>query len=552
MDLDVSKLKPHEIQAYYEIVNDCILWAEAFLMNPDNGQPLQVNYVQRQILGSKSKKTVIRVHRRAGKSYALTIFALWYALTHESAQVLIICPDQAKVHALFNNIDEFLRVSPLLKDCLAESTKTPALRKFKNGSTISGFTAGSRSKAGAETLRGQTADVVIIDEAAFLNKSDWPAIEPIMQGDATRPNVISFVSSTPTAERNRYWEFCTKNQDPVPKSLKWNRIHVQVTDNPDYDADRIAEIRAQVDDFTWKQEWMALFPDIGEGVYKRSYIDRAKRDYEYYNPASSGFSLAPAIRTMGVDWDKYNGTGPNIIVLELDRDHGVYKAVYHEEIEPSHYCLTLATQRIITLNAIFSPQYIYVDRGYGENQVEYLHLYGEQHPETGLSTKVKGISFSDTVEVLDPATRERVKKKIKPVMVNLTVKWMEDNRFTYPKSHSKFTEQLQDFKVIGITDNNIRYSQENEHIIDAFCLAAYAMHSNFADPFAFKPASEIYLLPVPEVVTARTHDANGRPLAFGIVKEVPTIRNDFGKRKIPPRVGRTLGPNQSAGIRKGF
>jgi hypothetical protein len=530
MNIDFSKLSASEIKIYMDILEDPIRWGETFLINPDTGEALRANHVQRKMLGAakRGRKVVARVHRRGGKSYGLMWFALWYAQTHESAQILVVCPDQAKVHALFNVLDEFLRVSVLIKDTLTESTKTPALRKFKNGSTILGFTAGSRSKSGAEVLRGQTADVVIVDEAAYLEKGDWPAIEPIMQGDATRPSVISFVSSTPTADRNRYWELCTKENNG------WQKVHVPVTDNPDYPDDRKAEIRAEVNDFVWGQEWLAIFPDIGEGVYRRSYIDRAKRAYEYYR---AGIDEIPTgrVRTMGVDWDKSQGVGPNIFVIELDRENSVFRSVYHEEIEPTEYCLTLAIERIIELNEILNPQHIYVDRGLGEMQVEYLHLFGRDHPESGLATKVRGVSFSENVEVLDPATKELVKKRIKPVMVNITVKWMEDNRFIYPSTHEKFTEQLQDFSIVGVTDSNVKYTSENEHIIDAFCLAAYAMHSNYNDPFRFLPASLSYLLPTPEVVTSKNIDSKGNPTVFGIVIKEKNVlgRTGFARRNLP-------------------
>lgn len=549
MDIDISKLGKDELKVYIDILNDPIKWSETFLLNPEDETPFRVNPVQKHILGSKSQKTVVRVHRRAGKSYGLTVYALWYALTHDAAKILIICPDMGKVQALFNSIDDFLNVSDAISNELVESTKSPHFRKkFKNGSVIMGFTAGSSSKSGGKGIRGQTADVVIVDEAAFLNPDDWTAIEPIMKGDSKRPRVISFVSSTPTAERGRYWEMCTKRDNG------WFKVHVPVTENPEYSPERVAEIRADTNDLTWIQEWMAEFPEIGEGrVYKDSYIDRAQRAFSFYNIERGDMPPAGAVRTIGVDWDKSQGVGPNIVVLELDRENGLFRLVYHEEIPPDKYCLTVATQRIIELNAIFNPHYIYVDRGLGEVQVEYLHLYGEQHPESQLATRVRGVSFSETTEVFDPATREMVKKRVKPYMVNITVKWFEDNRIVYPKTFYSFTEQLQQFRVVSVSDSNIKYSSENEHIIDAFCLAAYAMHANFNDPFAFKPASTSYMLPVPEVVQTKIYGPDGKPQYFGIVPEKTNrVRKDFGRRSIPTTQLTREMSRVGVGIRKSF
>lgn len=672
MQLDISKLKPEELNAYAAIVSDVRLWAEAFLINPEKETPFKLNNSQKLMLAPGKLKKVLRMHRRCGKSYGLAVLALWYALTHQSAQVLIICPDMGKVQNIMRSIDEFLRVSDFISGEVRASTKMPAIREFKNGSMIKGYTLGSNSKTQGKGVRGSTADLVIIDEAAFLNDDDWPAIEPIMQGDATRPEVITYISSTPTADRNRYWEFCTQ----AHYDATYDRVHVPVTENPDYDEERIAEIKNEVSNFTFQQEWLANFPDIGEGVYKRSYIDRAQRDYEYYDPKDLKSIPYPAVRTIGVDWDKFNGTGPNIYVLELDKVNNRVFGCYHEEIDPGEYCLTMAVNRIIELNTIFNPQHIFVDRGYGEcvapntrvttarglipivdvligdrvltvdgtfdrvldkvikteakdtykvyvsnfssvdvssthpfytidadgqtswknvtelnvgdlvaaprdtelsidplevrtelhiflpirkieyigkvsglvdicvegghsfvgnglvlhnTQIETLHLHGKWHPETGLASKVRGVSFSESIEVLDPITKEHIKKRIKPVMVNITVKWMEDGKFVYPRSHEKFTTQLQDFKVISITDSSIKYSSENEHIIDAFMLAAFALYENYEDPFGIAPAVTSYLLPTPEYVE---DDSVTKKQAFGYVSQVG-LMTDFKRRTVP-------------------
>lgn len=538
--IDVNKLTSTELEAYLSIINNVELFAETFMVNPKTGEPMALNYVQRKMLFTDSLLNAIRVHRRAGKSFGLVIYAIWYALTHKASQILIICPDKDKVLALFELIDQFVDVSPGFKSCLIRSSNSnPIVRKFSNNSTIQGFTTGARTKGAAEALRGQAADVVIIDEGAFLDNDDWPAIEPIIFGDAKRiGKVICFVSSTPTAERGRYWEMCTKLKG-------WRKVHVPITDNPDFTDEQRQHIKDSTNEFTYKQEFLAEFPDVGEGVYKRSYIDRAKRNYSFYDLADIYYRPPEAIRTIGVDWDKYQA-GPNIVVIELDKEAQKYKIVYHEEIPRSEYCLTLAVDRIIQLNAQLNPQWIYVDRGYGEVQCELLHKYGDENPYTGLKDKVVGISFSDSVVVNDPAIGQSIKKRIKPIMVNITVKWFEDDAIAYPASFEKFTEQLQDFKVLGTTDNAVKYSTKNEHIIDAFCLACYAMHKNYADPFKFETATRSFLLPSPEPVSAKVKQA------YGIVKDTPIGRTDFSRRHLPKLDFAGKGSVGSNPLRKSF
>ena len=50
-----------------------------------------------------------------------------------------------------------------------------------------------------------------------------------------------------------------------------------------------------------------------------------------------------------------------------------------------------------------------------------LDLYGEQHPETGISQKLRAYQFSEKVEVTDPFTKKKDKKPLKPLMVTYSV-----------------------------------------------------------------------------------------------------------------------------------
>ena len=68
-----------------------------------------------------------------------------------------------------------------------------------------------------------------------------------------------------------------------------------------------------------------------------------------------------------------------------------------------------------------------------EYQLERLHIYGEEHPETGLKQKVVGWSFSNKVKVIDPATGEKNDKPMKPFMVSqLQIAFERENLILSP------------------------------------------------------------------------------------------------------------------------
>ena len=59
-----------------------------------------------------------------------------------------------------------------------------------------------------------------------------------------------------------------------------------------------------------------------------------------------------------------------------------------------------------------------MDNNNSDYQLERLHIYGDEHPSSGLKNKVKGWQFKNTIEIIDPVTKEKTKEPMKPFMVN--------------------------------------------------------------------------------------------------------------------------------------
>jgi len=474
-------------------------------------------------------------------THALSAIALWAAVTRPNFKVLVVCPDKPKALEIYQRVKDFINVSPVLGDMVARLREAPYLQvSFKNGSMISGFTTGASSNRKATAVRSQTADLVIIDEAAYLaddeeTKGDWPAITPIMEGDSTR-KPISIVSSTPQQYRGTYYKWATENQDTIQAEHRWDRIHIGVDKNPEWNDEKIQSARAlSANEAMFTQEYLAEFPDVGEGVFRNSYIDRAAHSYNYLTLTDT---IPPAIYTMGVDWDKYQA-GPTILILKLEQELKKYMVAYCEEVDQSEYVLIDTIQKIIKLNELFNPRFIYIDRGYGEVQCELLRKYGEENPSSNLSNKIKGITFSDRVEIFDPVDG-KVSKPIKPFMVNTVVRWFEDNSFIYSKNHVTLTRQLESYRVVATTANSIKYSSRNEHIIDALLLAAHAMHTNFADPFKVVATEDYVVKPTKEFFSEEPEKVPGM---------IRVVKDDYSP--IRPSFGRKL-PSYTGFTRKGF
>jgi replicative DNA helicase len=194
---------------------------------------------------------------------------------------------------------------------------------------------------------------------------------------------------------------------------------------------------------------------------------------------------------IGVDWDKY-GAGTNIVVLEVcannyedGRFRDKIKLCYREEIGKSEYTLTKAVDRIIELNEIFNPKHIYVDRGFGEVQVELLKKHGVENPKSKLKERVKGIGFGESIEVRDPYTKLMIKKEIKPFMVDNLRQYLEREQILFPESDEELYVQLISYVVVRTTSSGRPVFEAGgsamDHAHDALMLALLAVTQNYGE-----------------------------------------------------------------------
>ena len=200
---------------------------------------------------------------------------------------------------------------------------------------------------------------------------------------------------------------------------------------------------------------------------------------------------ARSFHVIGVDWDKY-GAGTNIVVLEVCADNyedprfrGKVRLYYREEISKSEYTLTRAVDRIIELNQIFNPKHIYVDRGYGEVQVELLRKYGVENPSSKMKERVKGIGFGESIEVRDPYTKLMIKKEMKPYMVDNLRQYLEREDILFSEDDEEMYLQLISYVVVRMTSSGRPVFEAGgsavDHAHDALMLSLLAVTQNYGE-----------------------------------------------------------------------
>lgn len=515
----------------YIVTDNPILWAKVYL-------DWEARDYQFAILteGKKSKKLVLRLGRRLGKTDDMCVLILWFAYTqynkgpNNQYDIIIATPYETQIDLIFKRLHQLIEVSPLLGGLISRDVHHNICFNI-NGvtSNILGLTAGANNATGgANSTRGQRADVIILDECDYIGSNQVTNILNIRNEAPERIRLIC--ASTPSGKHEEYYRWCigaSKKYFPTQDDIKNNRFTGYMTEektvgegngwteiyapsnvnkellkiNPDTLQTYLEDIRDELSEMRYVQEVMAEFGEEELGVYQKKYIYEAikegerlgyryitkwsKQDREAYLKRTQG----QCIRILGVDWDKY-AAATNMVCMEFDRFHQdadgrivpLFKMLFRIEIARSDFTYINAMNKIIELNEEYKFDWIAIDRGYGEVQLEMLHKYGIEHEETGLADKVIGYQFSQKIEVTDPYTRKKDSKDLKPFMVNNSVNLFEKGKIVLDPKDKGMIQQLEEYRVKSISASGKPiYTDENEHAIDSMNLALLAFEQHHGE-----------------------------------------------------------------------
>ncbi len=472
-----------------KVIHDPLVFAESLLIEPLTESPFKANYVQRQILSAvtQHKRIAVRVSRQTGKTYALTVLCLWAVVTRSKRKVLIITPDKAKADVIFKNIDLFLQSNPAIGSTLVRSySGNPYIgREFSNGSAIYGFTAGSTSKRKASSVRGQGGDIILIDEAAYLNDEDWVAIEPIIQGGLYRPEALTVVSSTPNPDMHGgvFYDIFTRPQ----MAEVWYRIHVPITENPDF-AGKVDRYRAACpSELLWTTEYLADFPDqAAQSLMRRSQVESAGRDYQY-----SLHQVSNGPRAIGVDWDKYEA-GVNLVVVRYDPQGEYYQVIYREELPTDDMLLMRGVRRVLEIQEVVGADYVVVDRGFGEMQLEVLRTEAATR-SMELANRIIGYSFSELVDFSTEHDMHAKRIRLKDAAYQWMSFLVEKGRLVIPSWDEDLKRQMLGIRVVSTDAYGMKFKVAKDHAVSALALALWQLRD--VAPFWSRP-SQVLEAPV--------------------------------------------------------
>jgi len=475
-----------EQQKQIHIAKDPCLWARHFL-------DIETRVYQTLMLRDPSLRKVLRAGRRLGKTFTMAVYLLHYSYTHKDGRCLVVAPMKSHVELIYQEIVRLASKNDIVFNSITRKVTSPQFMiQFSNGSTIRFFTSGMRSGGKSDVARGQEAHVIVLDEMDYMHNDDLDALYAMLQKTAEdQPDKVLIGASTPTGRREKFWEWC--------RNARFKEFWFPSYANPFFSKEQEEEFREQYSAMGYRHEIEADWGEDSEGVYPRKFVDEAF--------ANDGWSYIPEINSarsfhvMGIDWDKY-GAGTNIVVLEVCSNNyeqndfrDKVRISHREEIEKSEYTLTKAVDRVIELNASLNPKHIYVDRGFGEVQVELLHKHGVENPHTRLREKVKGLSFAETIDVRDPYTKLMIKKELKPYMVDNLRQYLERGQLCIPSTDDEMYMQLISYVVVRTTQTGRPVFEASgsavDHAHDALLLALLAVAENYGEFSKTRAATNI-------------------------------------------------------------
>lgn len=241
---------------------------------------------QKFVFDSLQRFNVLNIGRQYGKSHLAAVAASDKALTCSGAVVFICGLSYANVkEAFWQKLQDILPANAVMK-----TNKTDLEILFWNGSRIV-----LKSLENANKLRGASVDLLIIDEAAYIDAVTWNYIlEPLIT--ARKGSVI--FTSTP-AGRAGFWF------DIYHKCQAWDGWFAITRTTRDgwVEDDEVDRIEKQKDPLAWRQENLAEFTALQGQVYYTFDPTRHVKDIELpaRGPILAGmdFNVSPFCVSLG-------------------------------------------------------------------------------------------------------------------------------------------------------------------------------------------------------------------------------------------------------------
>ena len=297
---------------------------------------------QRAFIESNAKRKIIVAGRRGGKTTGASMLAAMRAM--DGHRVLEAAPVSDQTNAFWESVKGYF--SEPISSKVIKKNETDRLLEFPNGGRIRCKTAHD-----ADTLRGDFADLLILDEYSFMEPDAWELVGMPMLADNDGDAVFIF---TPNRRNHAYLMYQRAIAD---ETRRWQAWHFTSMDNPYLSASALADLKEDMTDEAYRQEILAEFLE-GEGAVFRNIYACMHAPLNAKPEDHAGHTLV-----MGVDWAKQHdytaiSVGCADCHVEVARDR-FNKIDYHYQRERVNLlCDKWRVKRaLVELNSIGEPNF---------------------------------------------------------------------------------------------------------------------------------------------------------------------------------------------------
>lgn len=224
---------------------------------------LSLTPMQMKILQDEHRFKCLCIGRQSGKSHLAACAVIMKALQKPNSTIWLISPTYRQSTFMFE------KIVTLCKENNIPITTKKSNQNIEITFSITGSKFSALSGDNGDQLRGATLDFLIIDEAAMLDDEVWSKyLRPMT---AVYKSQVLFLS-TPKG-KNWFYDLYKlglgDNSDW--KSFQASSYEGIICANDTEDChpgkDELDQIKAETDDLTWRQEYLAEFLDAGGTVF---------------------------------------------------------------------------------------------------------------------------------------------------------------------------------------------------------------------------------------------------------------------------------------------
>jgi|TARA_Y100000034_G_C6898157_1_gene414577 phage terminase large subunit-like protein len=380
----------------------------------------------------------------------IAILSIIEALKNSGGHIVIVGPTDRQAGELFQKITNFIKSSPIQSEV---QSFTQRQMLMKNGCRVSAYPCGDTG----DNIRGLTANVLIVEEAAFV-KDDIinQVVTPMVA--ATKGKIIKI--STPFGMNHFYRSFIDSNY--VGHRYTWEDA-VAVGH---FSQEFIDEQKSQCSSLQFRTEYEAEFIPDEDAYFPYKLVEDCISDYDLLDETGSVVN-ADKQYYLGADFARMGEDSSAFVVVEKGEPHRV---VFVKELKKN--TMDQAIDYIKFLHQKFKFKKICCDQtGLGAGVVDILARDFNRKPVY----KNTGYGQSNTPTDIVVGLNFTIKTK-QDIFSNLKV-LMEQKKIVYPNI-TKLIYELKDFRYEVAASGQLKLHHSDgghDDYVDALACAVHGL-----------------------------------------------------------------------------